>query len=154
MEPRFIDIFGEAVRSVFEMIGSAPVSWERREPASSHPAWGDIGGLISLQGQHTTGSLLLCFDAAAARSLASAMLCEEIAELNDDARSVIGEVTNMVCGDAKRRLDELGFSVGMALPRLWAAGDPVPPAAAGDVIVLSGLIPGGTFKLSVDFKLS
>jgi len=154
MEPRLIEIFVASSRSVLEMIGLAPLSIGDVALEKEHRRFGALVSVINLAGDMTTGTLVVGFEASTACGIAAALLGEPQPELNDDVLSVVGEITNMVCGDAKRRLSELGIVVGMARPELLAEGKPLPPPVSRDGVVVfpcSSVV--GEFVVSVDFAV-
>lgn len=154
MEPRLLDIFVESTRSVLEALGLTPLAVGSVEIGATHRMDGDLVTRIALNGEQTVGNMLVGFERSTALAVAEALLGEPQLELNDDVRSVVGEVTNMVCGDAKRRLSEIGVAVGMARPELLAAGAAAPAIVGdGDVAVFPCTSAGGTFYVSVDFGL-
>jgi chemotaxis protein CheX len=152
MEPRLIEIFVESARSVLESLGLAPLTVGEITLVSAHRGDGEVRSCVSLAGEKTVGNMLVGFERETVLAVASAMLCEQQEELNDDVLSVVGEVTNMVCGDAKRRLSELGIVVGMARPELLPPGAPAPELLGdGEAAVFPCSCAGGAFYVSVDF---
>jgi chemotaxis protein CheX len=154
MEPRLLDIFVESTRSVLEALGLAPLTVGSVEVGPSHRMDGELMTRIALNGDNTVGNMVVGFERGTALAVAAALLGETQTELNDDVLSVVGEVTNMVCGDAKRRLSEMGIAVGMARPELLTAGTPAPLIAGdGEVAIFPCTSAGGAFYVSVDFGL-
>jgi len=152
MEPRLLEIFVESARSVVEALGLTPLTIGEVTIASAHRMDGDVLSCISLHGEKTTGNLIVGFERRTALAIATAMLFEEQSELNEDVLCVVGEVTNMVCGDAKRRLSEMGVVVGMARPELLPSGATAPAIAGdGEVALFPCTSSGGGFYVSVDF---
>jgi chemotaxis protein CheX len=154
MEPRLIDIFIASARFVLESIGLAPLAVGDTALEKGHRRFGDLISRIDLSGEKTSGNLVVGFESATACGIAAALLGEPQPELNDDVRSVIGEITNMVCGDAKRRLGEIGIVIGMARPELLGDGQPLPPPVGDEGVVIfpcSSAV--GAFVVSVDFAV-
>ena len=44
------------------------------------------------------------------------MLGEEIEEMNEEIKDAVGEITNMISGQARKKLDEQGMSLKAAIP--------------------------------------
>jgi chemotaxis protein CheX len=155
MEPRLLDIFVESVRTVVGAFGLAPLAIGEVSLVSSHRIEGAVVSCISLGGDTTTGNMVVSFESETALELAAMMLGEPQTELSEDVLSVVGEVTNMVCGDAKRRLGELGISVGMARPTVLPRGAYAPAIQGdGEVVFFPCASPGGPFYVSIDFGLT
>ncbi len=76
---------------------------------------GDISGIIGLTGAKQ-GSVVVSFTKECALKVISAMLMEEYTELNDDVRDAVGEITNMISGDARKHLAELGLKFEAGIP--------------------------------------
>ena len=62
------------------------------------------------------GSLAVSFSEAAILQVVSNMFGEACKEMNDDVRDAVGEITNMICGDARRILAEHGHHFQAAIP--------------------------------------
>ncbi len=69
--------------------------------------------MIGLSG-NAVGTVVLSVSNELALKTASAMLMEEITEINDNVVDAIGELANMVAGQAKAKLAE--FSLSISLP--------------------------------------
>ena len=76
---------------------------------------GDVTGIVGLTGDKN-GSLAVSFSEAAILQVVSNMFGEACKEMNDDVRDAVGEITNMICGDARRILAEQGYQFQAAIP--------------------------------------
>ena len=76
---------------------------------------GDVTGIVGLIGEQH-GSLAVSFSEAAILQVVSNMFGEECKEINDEVRDAVGELTNMICGDARRILAEQGHQFQAAIP--------------------------------------
>ena len=79
-------------------------------------AKGDVSGLIGMVSPETKGSLSITFDAPLALATMKNMVGEAPDEVNEEITDLVGEITNMVTGGAKRLLSEKGFEFDMATP--------------------------------------
>ena len=61
-----------------------------------------------------------CVSSAAIFDIARRMLGEEVTEVNSTVPDLVGEITNMVTGGAKRLLSEQGYDFDMAIPAVVA----------------------------------
>lgn len=82
----------------------------------SRSAFGDITGLMGMASVVSSGMMVLSFERPAILGIFTAMLGEQLDNINDDVVDAVGELTNMVCGEAKRRFAEHGFKFDMAAP--------------------------------------
>ena len=85
-------------------------------------AKGDVSGIIGLTGA-ANGSMALSFSKGCILKIVSNMLGEDIKEINSDIRDAVGEITNMVSGVARQKLEALGLSVTAAIPTVVAGKD-------------------------------
>lgn len=154
MESRLIEIFVASARFVFESIGGSPLTVGAVERAAAHRAAGDVVTMVSLDGDGVTGNLLLGVETPAACALAESFLGEAHTTLTDEVRSLVGEITNMVCGAAKRGLGEIGIAVGMARPEFLGPDRAAPlPVDSSGVVVLPFELAGGRIVVSVDLAV-
>lgn len=78
---------------------------------------GDVSGIIGLAGENgIQGSFAISFEEGCILHIVSEMLGEEFTELNDEIRDAVGELTNMISGAARAKLDEMGYKFDMAIP--------------------------------------
>jgi chemotaxis protein CheX len=77
----------------------------------------DITVLISLVGDIWGVAIIsLSFDTA--KSIVSAMLGEEVAEFNELAQSGIGELGNVITGQAATKLAQAGYNADISVPTM------------------------------------
>ena len=79
-------------------------------------ARGDVSGLIGMIGPQTKGSFSVSFEESLALEIMNRMLGEKPKTINEEVTDMVGEITNMVTGGAKRILGEKGYEFSMATP--------------------------------------
>lgn len=77
----------------------------------------DISAIVRLSGE-VEGSIIVSMSKNVACHVSSNLLMEEITELNDDAQDAIGEMGNIIVGDARRALVAMGKNVTISLPEI------------------------------------
>jgi len=82
-------------------------------------AIGDVSAIIGITGA-ARGSMALVFTEECIKEIASNLLGEVFTQMNHEVRDAVGELTNMICGDARRRLSEQGFSLQSGIPTIVA----------------------------------
>lgn len=82
----------------------------------SRVARGDVTGTIGMIGNKVKGSLSITFTEQSIIHITRKMLGEKIEEVDDTVADLVGEITNMVTGGAKRLLAEQGHDFEMATP--------------------------------------
>lgn len=77
-------------------------------PGNCYP----ISGVIGLSGK-AAGTVVINLSEEVALKAASAMLMMDLEEMNDDVLDAVGEIANMVAGQAKAELEEYELSVSL-----------------------------------------
>ncbi len=72
----------------------------------------EISGTIGLSGK-AVGTVVLSLDKATALSATEAMLGERPATIDDNVVDAVGELTNMIAGAAKAKLEQFDMSVSL-----------------------------------------
>ena len=112
MDVRYMNPFINSIRGVLKTM--ADVEVQVLKPTielKGHRA--DVSGVIGFSGE-VVGACVLCFPSDVACKLASAFAGEEISIELPDLPDAIGELTNMVAGNAKSQF--AGLSVDISLP--------------------------------------
>jgi len=113
MDVRFIKPFVVAIRRVFETMVHTKTSvgkpTVRTEATSVH----DVSGVIGFSGD-AVGCVVLSFPSEVACKVATAFAGEEIDEKHPDFADAIGELANMVAGNAKTEFS--GMNISISLP--------------------------------------
>ena len=81
-------------------------------------AKGDITGVIGFSNPKgkSKGTMSLTFTTATALGIVSAMIYEEQTEINDAVTDAVGEMTNMISGQARKGLVGMGMIFEGAIP--------------------------------------
>ncbi len=123
MKIEYIQPFINATRKILSTmanIDSKPMKPFLKENGS-YAALGHISSVIDLTGE-CRGSIGLSFTTKCILTVASQMLGESFEDLDEEVADMVGEMVNMISGDARRQLVKLGFSFSAGIPRL-AQGD-------------------------------
>jgi len=115
---------------------------------------GDITGFIPMSSPQAVGSLALSFSEKVILHIAENMLGEEFTEIDDEIADLVGELTNMVTGGAKKLLDEKGFDFDMSTPTvIRGKGQKISHVGiSGSVIIIPFNTEVGDFYVEVCFK--
>ncbi len=76
---------------------------------------GDISSVISVSGE-CQGSIGISFSTKAILQVAYQMFSEQYDGLTDEIVDMVGEIVNMVSGDARQELVKLGFHFSAGIP--------------------------------------
>jgi chemotaxis protein CheX len=78
-------------------------------------AQGDVSGIIGFTGS-VVGSLAVSFSEKCILKIVSNMLGEEFLTITRDIEDAVGEITNMISGDARKRLQSEQLIVSASIP--------------------------------------
>ncbi len=137
MNVEFVNPFLDAILNVLSTMAMTEAQPGRPTLKKGHMALGEITGMIGLAGGQVKGSLAITFTGPAIIHIATQMLGEEIKTVDDTVRDLVGEITNMVSGGAKKVLAEKGYKFEMAIPTTITGKDhTITHKTSGHVIVV------------------
>ena len=116
MRAEFVNPFLLSLINVMNTMAQLELKPGAPRKKSDELARGDVSGLIGLVGPQTRGSFSISFEKSLALEVMRRMLGEAPASINDEVTDMVGEITNMVTGGAKRMLGEKGYEFDMATP--------------------------------------
>lgn len=116
MRAELIPPFLVATKNVIETMASVKVTPGKPIVKKNKTTWGVVSGVIGMASQTVKGSMIVSFEAKAIVAITNKMLGETFKEINGQVVDCAGELTNMICGGAKQRLAELGYTFNMATP--------------------------------------
>ena len=115
-------------------------------------AIGDVSAIIGITGA-ARGSMALIFTEQCIKDIASNLLGVPFTELNHEVRDAVGELTNMICGDARRRLAEDGFVLKAGIPTIVGGkGHTIMHIANGPRLAVPFETSQGSFMVEVAFS--
>lgn len=148
----FINPFLEATQKVFKIqcfLEATP-----NKPALKKPTdpllLGDISGIIAISSETFTGTLAISLTEPIFCKIASNMLGEPCDGINEGNVDLVGELANMILGQAKIALGKLGYGIQMALPScVWGKDHKIKHFGGGICIVLPFETEAGIFYTEV-----
>jgi Predicted inhibitor of MCP methylation, homolog of CheC len=142
VDVRVINAIIKATLHVFSQFGVANVKMDKAAPEpAAKPLMGEISSLVDITSASFHGVLAISFDKASYLEVCSSMLMEEQTELNADNQDAVGEINNIIFGNAKAEITN--FGVKLTVPKVVMGADQVIPASAG---AAGMLIPFSTAK--------
>lgn len=123
MDVRFINPFVASVKKVFSTMVSTEVTVGKPTvmPPNDQPT-ADVSAVIGLSGD-AVGCVVLSLPMQTALNAASKFACVEMTQNHPDFADALGELANMVAGQAKAQLD--GMNVSISLPSVIVGSDHV-----------------------------
>jgi len=106
MDVNIINPFINATSNILETM--AFVKSEAGKPylKNDTTAQGDVSGIVGFIGD-TNGTVAVTFDELCILKIVSNMFGEEMQEINDEISDAVGELTNMISGQARKELAEM-----------------------------------------------
>jgi chemotaxis protein CheX len=152
MKAEFINPFLDATLTVLKTMASV-------EPIPGKPfikkgsaASGDVSGIVGITGEEE-GSLCITFSRECILFIIGRMLGEEQKEINDDVKDAVGELTNMISGDSRRRLQGVGHNFQGSIPSVVSGpGHEVKHISRGPILSIPFSTKAGNFIVEVCFK--
>lgn len=117
MKVEYINPFIEATLKSMEMMAQIVATRANLALKEDLITTYEISSIVSLHGQ-IEGSIIVSMPASLACKLASNMLMEEITEIDAAVQDAIGEMGNIIVGDARRSLKAMNFDVNISLPNI------------------------------------
>lgn len=152
MKSEFINPFLDATVNVVSTMAMLQPTAGKPFLKKDKTASGDISGIIGLTGD-MKGAIVLSFSTGAACKIVGSMLGEEYTELDADISDAVGELTNMVSGDARRRLAGLGHNFEAGLPTIVkGVGHQIESMTKGPVIAIPFDVEGDKFVVEASFE--
>lgn len=112
MRADYINPFIQSLCTTFETMLSCEITRGQLYLREPNTALHDISGVIGLSG-NAQGTVVLSLDKKVALAAASVLLMCEAEEINADVVDAVGELTNMVAGGAKAKLEEYQLSISL-----------------------------------------
>lgn len=123
MNAEFVNPFLSSFINVLETMAQIKIKPGKPTLKKDMIARGDVSGLIGMVGPSAKGSFSISFDEELALNVFRLMVGETVEEISEDITDMVGEITNMVSGGAKRQLGEKGFEFNMATPIIVTGKD-------------------------------
>jgi chemotaxis protein CheX len=149
MDVRFINPFLEGTVEVLTTMAFVNPKPGKPYLKKDNLAKGDVSGIIGITGT-IKGSLALSFSAGSILKIVSNMLGEEITSVNGDIRDAVGEITNMVSGAARKRIEAMGFSLSASIPTVVSGQEhTITHVMGGPSVIIPFETDAGSFVVDV-----
>lgn len=113
MDVRFINPFISSINAVFRTMVHVDVKIGKPHMVVDPGTRSDVSGVIGFSGQ-ASGCVVLSFPLAVARQVTSSFAGASLDENHPDFADAVGELANMVAGNAKKDFE--GMNVSISLP--------------------------------------
>ncbi len=116
MRVEFINPFIASLLNVLNTMAQIKLVPGKPKIKKDDIARGDVSGLIGMVSEQAKGSFSISFDEILALRIMENMLGEKPSHIDSEVIDMVGEITNMATGGAKRLLADKGFNFDMANP--------------------------------------
>ncbi len=147
-----INAFSDSSIHVFKIMAFMDVTSEKPFLKKDKLAIGDVSGVIDFSGS-LTGSLALSFSEACLLKVLFNMMGEEITGINQRVQDTAGELTNMISGDARKRMQSKGLIVTAGIPSVVSGkGHEIRHVLDGPSIIIPFNTAFGSFVVDVNIQ--
>ncbi len=112
MDIKYINPFVDAVKKVFNTMIEVPFKLGKPSLKKGNLPEYEISGFIGLTGT-VSGCAVINMNKEVALLLVSKLIGDEVTELDDDCTDAIGEIANMIAGNAKTDFPSEGTSISV-----------------------------------------
>jgi chemotaxis protein CheX len=115
MDVNLINPFVEATLHVLSSLAFTKARAGKPYLKKDSLAQGDVSGIVGLTGE-TSGTLSVSFSEQSILTIVSNMFGEPVLEINDEVKDAVGEILNIVSGQARQKLESKGRLLKGAIP--------------------------------------
>jgi chemotaxis protein CheX len=149
MNVQFINPFLEGTMEVLKTMAMVEPTVGKPYIKKGNQAKGDVSGIIGMTGS-ARGSLALSFSEKSIFMIVSNMLGEKYTEINDEVMDAVGEITNMISGVARKKLESQGYNISAAIPTVVSGKDhAILHVLGGPSIIIPFQVTNGAFYVDV-----
>jgi chemotaxis protein CheX len=152
MDVRYISPFLQGTTEVLKKMTAISIVPGKPYAKKHDIAPGDVSGVIGITGD-AVGSLAISFSQTCICSIVTSMLGEFYSEVTKDVVDAVGEITNMISGVARSRVEKDGMILHAAIPTVVFGKDhTVRHILSAPSIVIPFMTPHGNFFVDVCLK--
>lgn len=152
MDVKYINPFLEGTIEVLKTMAFIDPRPGKPFLKTGNNAHGDVTGIIGLTGK-VKGSLALTFSEQCILKIVANMLGEEKTKIDAEIKDAVGEITNMVSGVARKKLEAMGLLVFAAIPTVVSGKDhSISHVLGGPSLIIPFETDSGNFVVDVCMK--
>ena len=153
MDILIINALLDSLMRIFHtMVGVMPVPGVP-VPKEDNVSLGDVSGIMLMEAETAKGSMAISFSKAAISRVANKMLGDNLKKVDETAKDLTGEMTNMLVGGAKNILAERGYVFDMSIPDVVAGKNhTIEHKYHGQTVILPFTLEKDQFYLEINFQ--
>lgn len=154
MKVEIVNSFLEATVSVIKTMAFVDLAPGKPFVKKGSISTGDISGIVGMTGEgEGEGSLSLSFSKECILHIVGSMFGEPMMDISEEVKDAVGELTNMISGDARRRLEAVGILYQGAIPTvITGPGHEIRHVTKEPIISVPFETANGGFHLELCFK--
>ncbi len=110
MDADIINPFIAATVDILSKVGAVTGTVQKPFLKKDPTAQGAVSSVVELKG-NAEGTFAISFSAPCILSIVSTMFGEELTEMDDDIKDAVGEITNMISGQASQLYEKVGAGI-------------------------------------------
>lgn len=151
MDVRYINPFMKAISHVFKTMLNLEVSFGKPQVKVDEKVSHDVSSIIGLSGD-VAGVVIMSYPRPSAFKIAGIFAGMSFNELNEDLADPIGELANMVAGNAKKDIE--GLNISISIPSVVIGhGHQISSTKMVPRLVIPCSTPAGSFVVEVGLKV-
>ncbi len=115
MDAGFVNAYLAAVQNVFKTMVQLDIAMGKPSLKKDRYTSGEVTGVIGFAGDKK-GTFSLAFSRKGAMYIYKKMVDEDVPSVTSDVIDAIGELTNIISGQARVQIETLGYKLSAALP--------------------------------------
>lgn len=152
MDVKIINPFINATSNVLETMAFTKSEVGKPYLNTDDVAKGDVSGVVGFTGD-ANGAMSVTFDELCILKIVSNMFGETMTEINNDITDAVGELTNMISGQARRELEALGKIIQGAIPTVVSGKNhKIENMTKGPKIAIPFTTEAGSFTIEICLK--
>jgi len=149
MDINLINPFINATLNVLEIMAFIKPEAGKPYLKKDDVAQGDVSGVIGFTGE-SNGTVSVTFKKPCILKIVSNMFGEEMKEINNEITDAVGELTNMISGQARKELEGIGKVFHGAIPSVVTGRNhKIMPMTKGHKIAIPFKTDYGSFTIEV-----
>jgi len=152
MQVAYINPFIEATLHVLETMAFTKATGGKPYLKKDKSARGDVSGIIGLTGD-VKGTIAVSFTENCILPIVSSMFGAKMKELNDEVKDAVGEIANMISGQARQKLELMGRNLKASIPTMVVGkGHSISHLTQENIIAIPFVTESGEFTIEVCFE--
>ncbi|MFP3982537.1 MAG: chemotaxis protein CheX [Desulfurivibrionaceae bacterium] len=119
IDVNIIKSFLVSTKNVLETMCNTTAKADKPKLKDDTLTYGEVTGIIGMASEDFTGCMVVSFSRNCILNIVASMFMETVKEeINDEIIDAVGELTNMICGGAKRELAKANHKFDLATPTM------------------------------------